>query len=180
MREFLAIALCATFVACDAAGRGSVQSSSVDGSDIREVREAPTRVEVGGLPVTLTSSLWVDVSPSVPPRTSPPSIQGIATMIASDGHLAGRIARVDHVWLVSDNRVWDQPRPEEQDIEDPSFADATGNPRNRPKADAFRIVIRSGPAWDPDSPVDVVVRFVDASGQEGLLRAPSQAVGRVQ
>jgi hypothetical protein len=147
---------------------------------VDQLRSTPTRVEIGGVTVQLDASLWVNVGPTMPRRSGPAPINGVVTVAASTGTLAGNVVRIDHVWLLSGDQMWETADPEEQDEQDPGYVDTHGVPRNRPGSPTFRIALRSGPSWDRPSLVDVIVRIVDPAGRAYLLRAPDQAVGSVQ
>jgi hypothetical protein len=169
-------------VSCARAGQSTISRTSDHEvpESVAELKRTPSQVEFHGIVVALTTSLWVNVGPTMPTRPGAPLINGIVTAVATEGTLAGKGIRIDHVWLVQGTQVWEVSEPEEQDQADPSFTDSNGVPRNQPNSPGFSVALRNGPAWDSGVAVDVVARLVDATGEAKKVRAPAQPIGRVQ
>ncbi|MFO1314703.1 MAG: hypothetical protein U1F58_03785 [Burkholderiales bacterium] len=145
-----------------------------------ELRRAPTRVTIDGRRFTLTVSLWRDLMPSVPPQRDGRPLQATLAVGANDGRPFPAGIRVTRAWIVVGDAIWEAPALEEQDAADPAYRDARGTPRNRPGSPVYRVVVRGGPAWEPGTRADVVVRLTDAGGRDVLLRVPRQTVMLVQ
>lgn len=168
-------------MSCDTGvGRSMSSQDQRNSVSLAQLRSAPTQVGIDGTRVQLTSSLWVNVGPTMPPRSGFPPINGVVTAAAAHGTLAGKEIRIDHVWLLHGDEVWSKADPEEQDEQDPAHVDEEGVPRNRPDSPTLRIAVRNGPSWSRSSSVDVIVRLVGQGGESYLLRAPAQTIGAVQ
>ena len=142
---------------------GGRDASAQDGA---ELRAAPTRVTVDGRRLTLTASL----------ARHGRTLQAVLDVGTDDGKAFPTGVRVTRAWIVVGDAIWEAPVLEEQDATDPAYRDARGTPRNRPGSPVFRVVLRDGPAWDPGTRADVVVRLTDAGGRSVLLRVPRQTI----
>jgi len=88
------------------------------------------------------------------------------TVIAADSANVPAGITVDSAWVVSDGRVWGSDAREE-------VARLHG-------ADRISVMMRGGPKWGPNSPIDVVVRLHNAAGAASCLRAPRQFIGTLR
>lgn len=154
---------------------GPPDARAADAPTGTELRRAPTHVSIDGRRFTLSASLWRDLMPAPQQREGRP-LQAALTVGTNDGKPFPAGVRVTRAWIVVGDAIWEAPALEEQDAADPAYRDARGTPRNRPGSPVYRVVLRGGPAWDPGTRADAVVRLTDAGGRGRLLRVPRQTI----
>lgn len=126
-----------------------------------EFATVPTTVQVDGYQLTLEAHLWRDFQPVAPPDGWP--LVAVLRVKTADGRPFPASVTADRVSVVYGDQVWTAPARQE-------------HPGWRP--DLLEVVARDGPKWGPHVKVDVVVRLRGSGGQEYLLRAPDQLIGR--
>jgi hypothetical protein len=130
---------------------------------LAELRKAPTEIVIDGQRITLTTSMWRDFMPSMPPVKNGHPLTAVLSVPSP--------ARIESAWFIRGRDVW-KPPLQEQDLNDPTKPNLPGSP-------VFRAVARGGPKWGPGTNVDVVVRVKDRRGRFHLLRAEKQGIGKV-
>jgi hypothetical protein len=131
---------------------------------LADLRKAPTEIVIDGQRITLTTSLWRDFMPTMPPAKNGHALTAVLSVQSS--------VRIESVWMVRGKDVWKPSQIEEQDLNDPTKPNLPGSP-------VFRVVVRGGPKWGPGTSADVIVRVKDRRGRFHLLRAEKQGIGRV-
>lgn len=146
-------------VLAGAALLGACAGEIPTGSDLDELRSAPTQVSVDGKALVLGAELWRDFMPVSPPDGQP--LVAVLQLRTQDGSPAPAGVALRQVYVVFSDQLWAaEPRRED------------------PGSD--RWVARNGPKWAPGARVDVVVRLEGADGKAYLLRAPDVTIGRTE
>jgi hypothetical protein len=120
---------------------------------------APETLSVGGKPIVLATSLWLNLMPMVPP--SGPPLGAIVYVQTTDSTALPNSISPDVIWIVYGQQIW------------ASFLQETP----APGPNVIAKFAPNGPAWD--GPVDVIVRIVDFRGVFHLLRAANQRIQKV-
>jgi hypothetical protein len=126
---------------------------------LQDLLAAPETLSIGGKSLVLSTSLWLDLMPTVPP-SNPPLI-AIIYVRSADSTEPPNSVSPDVVWIVSGRQIWG------------GFLQDTFAPGQN----VIAKVARNGPGWDGS--VEVIVRIVDSGGTAHLLRAASQQIGKV-
>ncbi|MFQ5890219.1 MAG: hypothetical protein ACE5JR_09215 [Gemmatimonadota bacterium] len=118
--------------------------------------DAPTIIIIHGRTLTLKTNLIRDALPA--PRAGGGRLLVRVTVKATDGRPLSDGVGADSVWVVSGEEIW-AARLE---------SESAGS-------NEIRGVARGGPAWEPGTEVDVVVRVLGDS-RPRLLRATDQRI----
>jgi hypothetical protein len=130
------------------------------------LRAVRTSLEVDGIELRLSSSLWRSAKPGRGNggADGQPLI-GVIDVETVDGAPLPTGLSIAGVWLANGDEVW---KPSELE------------PRAHPDdPSVLEVVARGGPPWAPNEVVDVVARLEDAEGARRNLRAPEQRIRRV-
>ena len=119
---------------------------------------APEEVSINSQNFTLGTSLWRNFMPGS-------SSELTASITISETNFNEIPASIDatYLWIVNREEIWATP-----------FSDEA-----RPPSLPYQIdkIARDGPKWDPGIDVHVIVKLVDQSGKEYLLKAANQVIG---
>lgn len=126
---------------------------------LKVLQGAPEKIEMGGREFTLETFLWRDFMPMCPPEGRP--LIAKTYVVASGEEEFPAWLDADYVWVINGEEVWEEQLT---------------NERVPGKTNEFIRIARDGPLWKPLIRVDVVVRVVDAKGNEYLLRAADQVI----
>jgi len=127
-----------------------------------EIIIAPNEIVVGGTTLRLQTYLWRDFQPGSSPDTR---LLAQLRIQAGAGNLIPPGLTIEKAWLVLDDEAWvSTPRQEAP----PS------------SASSLEYMSRGGPEWSVGALVTAVVQVRDASNNSYLLRAATQAIGRVE
>jgi hypothetical protein len=126
-----------------------------------EVIAAPTRVEVDGHELTLETHLWRDFQPITPPNGQP--LIAVVRVKTVDGRPFPSSVTAERISIVYGQEVW---------------TSTLGLEHANSQPGTLEVVARDGPKWGPHVNVDVVVHLRGSGGDEFLLRAENQPIGR--
>lgn len=129
--------------------------------DVEQLRAAPEVVEIGGAPLRLEASAWVNRMPGPEPRDT--SLMASVRVVPDAGGAVPAGLIIDRLWLVQGDEVW-QP------------AHLTPG---RPIPGQLQSGARGGPAWPEGAAIDVIARVRDDAGASYRLRAPRAQVTAV-
>jgi hypothetical protein len=128
---------------------------------------ATPTARLGGKELRLDAFLWRDFMPmSIDPGTPPEALRrGLLASVqlrALDGSAVPQGLQIEGLWVVQGDEVWAAPTTEQ-------YRWASG--------EAYGVVARQGPTWEPGTFADVFARARDAAGQSALLVIRAQRIG---
>ena len=140
---------------------------------IKDLRNAPTEVDIDGRSLSLSAYPWRDFMPGSfnGPDGSPMMV--VLKVATNDKKPFPSGVRLDRVWVLFGEQVWDTSKLRDQMKSPPDDKDSWINCSDSPVCE---VTARNGPKWGPDVFVDIVVRLTDKEGQHHLLQIPKQCV----
>ena len=140
---------------------------------LKDLRNAPTEVEIDGRSLSLSAYPWRDFMPG-PGNSSDGSPMMVVLKVATtDKKPFPSGVRLDRVWVLFGEQVWETSKFRDQMKSPPDAKDSWINCSDSPVCE---VTARNGPKWGPNIFVDVVVRLTDKEGQHHLLQVRKQCV----
>lgn len=145
---------------------------------INDLRKTPTAVVLDGKSLSLSTYLWRDFMPSIPPMSDGKPMIAVLKVATSDKKSFPSGVRIDRAWVLFGEQMWETSEFKEQSEGPANHKDWNEKWMNCPDSPVCEAVARGGPKWGPGVFVDVVVQLTDREGRHHLLRAPKQYVAR--
>ena len=125
---------------------------------LEELLSAPEEVNINGQDYTLSTYLWRDFMP--PSNGS--DLMAVVTISEKNSMEIPPGLDATYSWVINGDEVWST-----------SFSD-----ESRPPTPTYQLerIARGGPEWDTGINVDVVVKIIDGSGEEYLLKVSNQLI----
>jgi hypothetical protein len=144
---------------------------------IKDLRNAATEVVLDGRSLSLSAFPWRDFMPSTLSAPDGSPMMVVVKVSTSDKKPFPSGVRMDRVWVLFGEQVWETSELRAQVKTPPYNKDLWVNCSDSPVCEA---TAREGPKWGPGVFVDVVVRLTDKEGRHHLLRVPKQCVKAAQ
>ncbi len=132
--------------------------------DLDDLLTAAERIVIAGRTYTLETDLYRDFMPPSPPDGQP--LTAIIRVTAEDRNPFPATLDADRVWVINGKEVWEESL---------LAVSSAGDPERRHQLEK---IARGGPKWGPGIYVAVVVRVIENSGRDHLLRASRQFIAR--
>ena len=126
---------------------------------VKDLLAVPESIVVDAETLTVSTYMWRNFMPTVP--SSNTGLIALVYIGKVDSTKMSNSITADAVWIVSGEQAWRS-----------FLAEANQPPSNR-----LCRIARNGPEWD--GPADVIVRVFGSRGDEHMLRASRQAIGKV-
>ena len=141
---------------------------------IKDLRNAPTMVEVDSRSLHLSAYPWRDFMPINGSADGSPLMVVLKVSSADQQPLPSGV-RMDRAWILFGEQSWEvsdlRGRIAGQDHDNDLWISCPVSP-------VCEVTVRGGPKWGPGVYVDVVVRLTDREGRHHFLQAPNQYIVR--
>jgi len=140
---------------------------------IKDLRNAATEVVLDGRSLSLSAYPWRDFMPTTSWGAEGSPMMVVLKVATSDKKPFPSGVRMDRVWVIFGEQVWETSELRAQVKTLPYNKDLWVNCSDSPVCE---VTARRGPKWGPRVFVDVVVRLTDKEGRHHLLQVPKQCV----
>ncbi len=140
---------------------------------IKDLQSAPPEVVIDGRSLSLSAYPWRDFMPGTSAGGDGSPMMVVVKVATSDKKPIPSGVRMDRVWVLFGEQVWETSELRDQPKTPPYNKDLWVNCSDLPVCE---VTARGGPKWGPDVFVDVVVRLTDNEGRHHLLQVPKQYV----
>ena len=125
---------------------------------VEELLSSPEEVNINGQNYTLSSYLWRDFMPP----SDGSDLMAVVTISEKNSIEIPAGLDATYLWVINGDEVWST-----------SFSD-----ESRPPTPTYQLgkIARGGPKWDTGINVDVVVKIIDGSGGEYLLKVSTPLI----
>lgn len=131
---------------------------------VQELLAAPDTLILDDQPLVLRTYMWRDFQPISPSDGKP--LIAIFWVYSADSTVIPENTTLDAAWLIHNDQIWG------------SYLTGEDPPPSEDTPYQLYDVLRDGPKWETGIEVDVVLRIRSAEGNNHLIRASNQHIGR--
>ncbi len=134
-------------------------------SPIDDLDRIPEKVVINGTVISMQASVYRDFMPGGEPGGSP--LIAVITLTAAGHPDFPDYIGADKIWVTNRQEIWES-----------GFQDEL-RPRSPAEPNVIELVARGGPKWEPETPVNIVVRITVRGGSYLYIKSLNNRVGAV-